>query len=262
MPKIKAITRRAAGGRAHLRARGQGSRLHHDEGDGGRIRPAGSAYRHRAGAVRRMGTDGVTSGRETSSEGQGRQDHPGSVALHVVVLGWGCCRSRPRRFEMPPPIAAGRHHLAQDLAKVMAGLKTGQKENPKPLVEKVAEPKPVEEPSARSPRRKPVMTETAPPPQPKVEEKPARRSPTRRRVAESRRKSRSRSKKPIRRRSIRSTEALRRKKKKPPPKPVQAEKPPSRRSRRCSNAVDRPDADRGACSTSATRRARPRPATR
>ena len=63
------------------------------------------------------------------------------------------------------------------LAKVMAGMKTGKKENPKPLVEKVAEAKPVDDAVGKITEKAPVVTETAPPPQPKVEEKPVEKKP-------------------------------------------------------------------------------------
>ena len=56
-------------------------------------------------------------------------------------------------------------------------MKTGKKENPKPLVEKVAEAKPVEDAVGKISEKPPVVTETAPPPQPKVEEKPVEKKP-------------------------------------------------------------------------------------
>ena len=56
-------------------------------------------------------------------------------------------------------------------------MKTGKKENPKPLVEKVAEAKPVDDAVGKITEKAPVVTETAPPPQPKVEEKPVEKKP-------------------------------------------------------------------------------------
>src|SRR6476659_4310133 len=64
-----------------------------------------------------------------------------------------------------------------ELAKVMAGMKTGKKENPKPLVEKIAEAKPVDDAVGKIAEKAPVVTETAPPPQPKDEEKPVEKKP-------------------------------------------------------------------------------------
>ena len=56
-------------------------------------------------------------------------------------------------------------------------MKTGKKENPKPLVEKVAEAKPVDDAVGKITEKPPVVTDTAPPPQPKVEEKPVEKKP-------------------------------------------------------------------------------------
>ena len=42
-------------------------------------------------------------------------------------------------------VDAGRHHFRRQLSKITAGIKTGEKDNPKPLVEKVAEAKPVDD---------------------------------------------------------------------------------------------------------------------
>ena len=58
-------------------------------------------------------------------------------------------------------------------------MKTGKKENPKPMVEKVAEPKPpVDDAVGKIDDKKPpVVTEAAPPPTPKPEEKPVEKKP-------------------------------------------------------------------------------------
>src|SRR6202045_4147696 len=67
---------------------------------------------------------------------------------------------------------------ADQLAKVTAGMKTGKKENPKPLVEKVAEAKPVDDSAVgKISEKPPVVTDTSPPPTPKVEEKPVEKKP-------------------------------------------------------------------------------------
>src|SRR3954471_14202883 len=70
------------------------------------------------------------------------------------------------------------------LAKVMAGTKTGKKENPKPLVDKVAEAKPIEDAVGKVTEKAPVVTDTSPPPTPKVEEKPVEKKPDPPKVAE------------------------------------------------------------------------------
>ena len=56
-------------------------------------------------------------------------------------------------------------------------MKSGKKENPKPLVDKVAEAKPVDDAVGKVSEKPPIQTETAPPPQPKVEEKPVEKKP-------------------------------------------------------------------------------------
>ena len=138
------------------------------------------------------------------------------------------------------------------LAKVMAGTKTGKKENPKPLAEKVAEAKPVDDAVGKITEKAPVVTETAPPPQPKVEEKPVEKKPDPPKAVENKPKEEPKpvEKKPDPPKAAENTptekkpdpvkpdpiaEAIKKEEKKPPPKPVQARPSrPSRRSRRSS----------------------------
>jgi outer membrane biosynthesis protein TonB len=118
---------------------------------------------------------------------------------------------------------------SDQLAKVMAGMKTGKKENPKPLAEKVAEAKPVDDAVGKITEKPPVVTETAPPPQPKVEEKPVEKKPDPPKVVEKPReepKQESVEKKPDPVKPDPIAEAIKKEEKKPPPKPVQAAKPP------------------------------------
>jgi outer membrane biosynthesis protein TonB len=101
-----------------------------------------------------------------------------SVALHVLVIGWGLVSFSSKAFESMPEESLPVDIISSDqLAKVMAGVKTGKKENPKPVVEKVAEAKPVEDTVGKITEKAPVVTETAPPPQPKPEEKPVEKKP-------------------------------------------------------------------------------------
>ena len=87
-----------------------------------------------------------------------------SIVLHVLVLGWGLVSFSTKAFEMTPEDSVAVDVISPDqLAKVMAGTKTGQKENPKPLVEKVAEAKPLDDAIGKVSEKAPVMTETAPP---------------------------------------------------------------------------------------------------
>ena len=121
-------------------------------------------------------------------------------------------------------------------------MKTGKKENPKPLAEKVAEAKPVDDAVGKITEKAPVVTETAPPPQPKVEEKPVEKKPDPPKVVEKpKEEPKPVEKKPDPPKAAENTptekkpdpvkpdpiaEAIKKEEKKPPPKPVQAAKPP------------------------------------
>jgi outer membrane biosynthesis protein TonB len=101
-----------------------------------------------------------------------------SALLHVVVIGWGLVSFSSRVFESVPEESLPVDIISSDqLAHVVAGMKTGKKENPKPLVEKVAEAKPVEDTVGKITEKPPVVTDTAPPPQPKPVEKPVQKTP-------------------------------------------------------------------------------------
>ncbi|WP_041798127.1 hypothetical protein [Rhodopseudomonas palustris] len=102
-----------------------------------------------------------------------------SVALHVLVLGWAMLSFSSKAFELEPQDSVAVDTISEDqLAKVMAGMRSGKKENPKPLVEKVAEAKPVEDTVGKiNDKKPPVVTDTSPPPQPKTEEKPVEKKP-------------------------------------------------------------------------------------
>ena len=63
-----------------------------------------------------------------------------SVALHVLVIGWGLISFSARSLEAQPPESMPIDIITADqLSKMTAGIKTGEKDKPKPLVEKVAE---------------------------------------------------------------------------------------------------------------------------
>jgi outer membrane biosynthesis protein TonB len=167
-----------------------------------------------------------------------------SVALHVFVLGWVMLSFSTRALEMPPEDSVPVDVIeAKDLSKVMAGMKTGKKENPKPLVEKVAEAKPVDDAVGKITEKAPVVTETAPPPQPKAEEKPVEKKPDPPKAVENKPKEEPKpvekkpdppkaaennpvEKKPEPVKPDPIAEAIKKEEKKPPPKPVQAAKPP------------------------------------
>ena len=138
-----------------------------------------------------------------------------SIVLHVLVLGWGLVTFSTKALEMTPQDSVDVDVISPDqLAHVMAGTKTGKKENPKPLVDKVAEAKPVDDTAVGKVSDKPpVVTDMAPAPQPKPEEKPVEKKPDPPKVD------------PI-------AEALKKEEKKPPPKPqTQAAKPPPQQSK-------------------------------
>jgi len=153
-----------------------------------------------------------------------------SVALHVVVLGWVMVSFSTKALEMPTEDSVSVDVISPDqLAKVMAGMKTGKKENPKPLVDKIAEAKPVDEAVGKITEKAPVVTETAPAPQPKVEEKPVEKKPDPPKVVEKPReepKQESVEKKPDPVKPDPIAEAIKKEEKKPSPKPIQAAKPP------------------------------------
>ena len=118
---------------------------------------------------------------------------------------------------------------ADQFAKVTAGMKTGKKENPKPLVEKVAEAKPVDDAVGKISEKPPVVTDTSPPPQPKPAEKPVEKKPDPPKpVAEAKPKEEPKpiEKKPDPPKVDPIAEALKKEEKKPPPKPQAQAAPP------------------------------------
>ncbi|WP_028351336.1 cell envelope integrity protein TolA [Bradyrhizobium murdochi] len=158
-----------------------------------------------------------------------------SVALHVLVLGWVMLSFSTKALEMPPEDSVAVDVVSSDqLAKVMAGMKTGKKENPKPLVEKVAEAKPVDDAVGKITEKAPVVTETAAPPQPKIEEKPVEKKPDPPKVVEKpKEEPKQVEKKPDPPKVDQIGDTIKKEEKKPPPKPpVQAAKPPEPQKQR------------------------------
>ncbi len=154
-----------------------------------------------------------------------------SIALHVAVIVVGLVTFSTKAYMTTPEESLPVDIVSADqLAKVMAGMKTGKKENPKPLVEKVAEAKPADDTVGKIDDKKPpVVTETAPPPQPKVEEKPVEKKPDPPKPVAEKPKEEP---KPIEKKQEPPkvdpiAEALKKEEKKQPPKPQQqAAKPP------------------------------------
>ena len=103
-----------------------------------------------------------------------------SIALHVLVIGWGLVSFSSKAFESVPEESLPVDIISADqLAHVTKGMKTGKKENPKPLVEKVAEatPPPEDTVGKIDDKKPPVVTDTSPPPAPKPVEKPVEKKP-------------------------------------------------------------------------------------
>jgi colicin import membrane protein len=162
-----------------------------------------------------------------------------SIALHVIVIGWGLVSFSTRAFESIPEESLPVDIISADqLAKVTAGIKTGKKENPRPLVEKVAEAKPVDDAVGKITEKAPVVTDTAP--QPKVEEKPVEKKPDPPKpVAEKPKEEPKPEKKAEQPKIDPIAEALKKEEKKPPPKPVaQAAKPPEPAKPKTERAFD------------------------
>ena len=164
-----------------------------------------------------------------------------SVALHVLVLGWTMVSFSTRALEMAPEDSVPVDVVSPDqLAHIMAGMKTGKKENPKPLVDKIAEAKPVDDAVGKVTEKAPVVTDTSPPPQPKVEEKPVEKKPDPPKVVEKpKEEPKPIEKKPDPVKPDPIAEAIKKEEKKPPPKPVQAAaKPPEPAKPKTERAFD------------------------
>ncbi|MBR0825249.1 protein TolA [Bradyrhizobium manausense] len=102
-----------------------------------------------------------------------------SIALHVLVLGWGMVTFSSRSMEAPPMESLPVDIISADqLSKITQGIKTGEKDKPKPMVEKVAEAKPVEDNIGKVTEKKEIVTSSAPDqPPPKPVEKPVEKKP-------------------------------------------------------------------------------------
>lgn len=150
-----------------------------------------------------------------------------SVVLHVLVLGAVMLSFSTRALEVHPEDSVGVDISLE--SQVAAGMKTGKKEEKKPLVEKVADAKPIDDAVGKIDEKKqPVVTETAQIPQPKVEEKPVEKKPDPPKVVEKPREEPKPDEKKPEPAVDPIAEAIKKEPKKPtPPKPpVAAAKPP------------------------------------
>jgi outer membrane biosynthesis protein TonB len=95
-----------------------------------------------------------------------------SVALHVGLIGWGVLSFAARPLDAKPQEALPVDIIsAEQLSQITKGTKTGQKENSKPLVEKVGDPKPNDEAVGKVTEKKEIITANDKPPDPKPPEK-------------------------------------------------------------------------------------------
>src|SRR5258708_16449447 len=100
------------------------------------------------------------------------------VALHVLVIGWGLVSFSARSLEAPPPESMPVDIISADeLSRIPEGIKTGEKNKPKPLVEKIADANPVDDAVGKITEKKEIVTASAPEPPPKPVEKPVEKKP-------------------------------------------------------------------------------------
>lgn len=101
-----------------------------------------------------------------------------SIALHVLVIGWGLLTFSSKAFIAPEESLPIDIISSDQLAQITNGQKTGKKEEPKPKVEKIAEAKPEEDAVGKVTEKKELIkTNSAPEPPPKPVEKPVEKKP-------------------------------------------------------------------------------------
>jgi outer membrane biosynthesis protein TonB len=106
-----------------------------------------------------------------------------SAVLHGAVLAWGLVTFATKPLNATPPEFISTDIISDaDFSQITQGIRTAPKaEAPKPLVEKVAEAKPVEEQTAKVIDNKPEIVPTAdqvPPPKPPEPKKAEPKPPT------------------------------------------------------------------------------------
>lgn len=101
-----------------------------------------------------------------------------SIALHVLVIGWGLLTFSSKAFIAPEESLPIDIISSDQLAQITNGQKTGKKEEPKPKVEKIAEAKPEEDAVGKVTEKKELIkTNSTPEPPPKPVEKPVEKKP-------------------------------------------------------------------------------------
>jgi outer membrane biosynthesis protein TonB len=95
-----------------------------------------------------------------------------SIALHIGVIGWGVVSFSTRSLDAKPQEAVPVDIIsAEQLSQLTKGTKTGAKENSKPLVEKLGDPKPNDEPVGKVTEKKEIVAANDKPSEPKPPEK-------------------------------------------------------------------------------------------
>lgn len=101
-----------------------------------------------------------------------------SIALHVLVIGWGLLTFSSKAFIAPEESLPIDIISTDQLAQITNGQKTGKKEEPKPKVEKIAEAKPEEDAVGKVTEKKELIkTNSTPDAPPKPVEKPVEKKP-------------------------------------------------------------------------------------
>lgn len=148
-----------------------------------------------------------------------------SIALHVLVIGWGLLTFSSKAFIAPEESLPIDIISTDQLAQITNGQKTGKKEEPKPKVEKIAEAKPEEDSVGKVTEKKELIkTNSTPEPPPKPVEKPVEKKPEPKPVAETKPKEepKPQEKKPDPAKEDPIAELQKKlDTKKPPPKPVE-----------------------------------------
>jgi outer membrane biosynthesis protein TonB len=100
-----------------------------------------------------------------------------SVALHLLVVGWGLFSFSARSMVAPPEELVPVDIISDDnSSKAKFGSMDGKKEHPKPLVDKIGEKKPADDIVGKIDPKPVTETDAAPTPQPKPE-KPVEKKP-------------------------------------------------------------------------------------
>jgi colicin import membrane protein len=97
-----------------------------------------------------------------------------STGLHAAVLLWAVISFSGKTFEVTPAESLPVDLINdKDFSEMIKGAKQAPKiEKPKPLVEKIAEPKPAEQPAPKITEKKEIKAEAEKPPEPAPQPKP------------------------------------------------------------------------------------------